>query len=894
MIKQYKRARLSRKSDQVFSNKTLIKTAYLNVDGLGDVTLTSVTDTVSRKLPDLLFLVETKRREGETGLDISLPGYSSPIEAKRSEGARDGGGIVAFTKNTEGIIYKPHRPNINHPDDAFVAAERLWITCVSSKFKSAFCGLYLGFQSGDDKYGSQNDAILRVVQEEALDLRRKGYRVIFLGDFNAHIGCELGTGVPGNNDDINRNGLRLLNFLDMTDSVHINGACRIPGRLDTQIAKGLWTWQRSGKKSVIDYALISKEHLHSVHSMLIDDQGHFSSNSDHNWIFLEITDQFTIQKSNTNSKVIKEKWDIKPDQDWSTYKHDILEMIHDIDFSNIESLASSVSSVIIRALHSSIGLKIVGKNRPKPLPPELVTEFKKLRQCEKNWKTINSSQSNTDSVTQAEARYLEQKSKTHDMFFTYRCDIRSKVIESCKGNSTQARRNFWSHVSPNKKQSTDILAVMSPTSGMVKCNQKDIASEVESHLINVFNGSLVKLDCDKVESDSPMLDHCYSTPLSKSTSGQPDDHPYSCNPSKSLPKFDSSQTVEMDPKGFLDSCFTSDEIIETIKSLKNGKAKGWDSIPNEALKNLPSKMIDIITVLFNEIKSSGYLPTNWNRGRVTLVHKYGPREILGNYRPITVLISLCGLYSKLLNARLMQVVEHHNLLGEIQNGFRANRSAADNNFILGSTRWKAKAKRSKIHAAYIDISKAYDSVNRGILWKKLTALGIRGNFLATLKSLYSDDCIDCNVNGIVTRPIFLRRGLRQGCSLSPVLFALYISQVGTDIFLSNLGFSLGNVCISGLLFADDLVLIARSAIGLKSLLKLVKKGFDALKLTINCDKSKVISPEDHDWIIGDENTGEYLTLEKVSMYKYLGIWTYSTIFKTCSEKQKTCIKTAYN
>ena len=87
----------------------------------------------------------------------------------------------------------------------------------------------------------------------------------------------------------------------MTDSVHINGACRVPGKLDTQIAKGLWTWQRGGKKSVIDYALISKEHLHSVHSMVIDDQGHFSTNSDHNWIFLAITDQFTLQKSISNS-----------------------------------------------------------------------------------------------------------------------------------------------------------------------------------------------------------------------------------------------------------------------------------------------------------------------------------------------------------------------------------------------------------------------------------------------------------------------------------------------------------------------------------------------------------------------------------------------------------------
>jgi len=92
----------------------------------------------------------------------------------------------------------------------------------------------------------------------------------------------------------------------------------------------------------------------------------------------------------------------------------------------------------------------------------------------------------------------------------------------------------------------------------------------------------------------------------------------------------------------------------------------------------------------------------------------------------------------------------------------------------------------------------------------------------------------------------LRRRLRQGCSLSPVLFALYISEVGANIHLSRSGFYIGRVCISGLLFADDLLLVSRTANGLKKLLKLVKKGFNALKLTINCGKSNVISPEDHE------------------------------------------------
>ena len=84
------------------------------------------------------------------------------------------------------------------------------------------------------------------------------------------------------------------------------------------------------------------------------------------------------------------------------------------------------------------------------------------------------------------------------------------------------------------------------------------------------------------------------------------------------------------------------------------------------------------------------------------------------------------------------------------------------------------------------------------------------NILRSLQALYAGDRVVSEVNGVMTRPVFLRRGLRQGCSLSPLLFALYISDLGRDVSTSPLGYTIGDLTVSGLSFADDIVLISDS------------------------------------------------------------------------------------
>ena len=171
-------------------------------------------------------------------------------------------------------------------------------------------------------------------------------------------------------------------------------------------------------------------------------------------------------------------------------------------------------------------------------------------------------------------------------------------------------------------------------------------------------------------------------------------------------------------------------------------------------------------------------------------------------------------------------------------------------------------------------------------------LGFGNAFICCLQALYSGDSSSATVAGKETKRVFQRRGLRQGCSLSPLLFAIYILDMSEDIALSTYGFTISNLIISGLLLADDLVLLSRTAAGLKDLLLVVKNHCDLLKMSISEDKSEVISPDDDEWNLINGQGEVILSLKTVLEYKYLGIKMYGSMSKTGQVKQEQAVTTA--
>jgi len=360
-----------------------------------------------------------------------------------------------------------------------------------------------------------------------------------------------------------------------------------------------------------------------------------------------------------------------------------------------------------------------------------------------------------------------------------------------------------------------------------------------------------------------------------------------------LPKKIGDKTLKNDPNGYLNTDFTLAELKIVLHNMENNKATGWDDIPNEALKNASIPFQTELLELINKVKHEKTLPTGWNSGTMILIYKQkGAIEDLVNYRPLTINISFYSAYTKLTNLRLTAVAEAHTLLGEIQGGFRKNRGSSDNHFILNTILNKAASKKKKVFLTFVDLNKAYDSVNRDILWKKMEKLGFSKDFIDSIRLLYHNDNINLTNMGLKTNKMYIRKGVRQGCSLSPMLFAIYISDLGESLLSQNSGFLIGHVNINSLFFADDIILLTKSRILMDKLLALLVREGHRIDMTISNKKSQVISHDNEPHIILQDEEDNNILLKAVKCYKYLGLEVYKTVFKTATEKQNLCITKA--
>ena len=287
--------------------------------------------------------------------------------------------------------------------------------------------------------------------------------------------------------------------------------------------------------------------------------------------------------------------------------------------------------------------------------------------------------------------------------------------------------------------------------------------------------------------------------------------------------------------------YTPESISKIAKTLKNGKSSFLDGSINEVIKHSITDTSHILTKLFNHIEISSVFPTSWKSSFLVPLHKKGSQGDPDNYRGLAVGSNIGKLYTKCLNTKVKNFVEHNNILSPHQFGFRDDYRTHDAIFSLRSmVNHYKNVNKKPVFSCFVDFSKAFDSVNRTALAYKLGNIGIKGNMLKLFQDMYSSASYIIKSGGNFSIPISSKLGVKQGCNLSPLLFNIFINDIHSIFDQNCKALNMDNWKVNSLSFADDLVLLSETEAGLTNCISSLESYCNEWGLKVNPLKTKVL------------------------------------------------------
>jgi hypothetical protein len=350
---------------------------------------------------------------------------------------------------------------------------------------------------------------------------------------------------------------------------------------------------------------------------------------------------------------------------------------------------------------------------------------------------------------------------------------------------------------------------------------------------------------------------------------------------------------------------STDDILRHLLKLKPSSASGDDALPGFILKDCAQILVTPLLFLYNLILTTSVYPCLWKVGKICPIFKSGKKNIISNYRPVTILPHISKVFESIIYSYIYTNVQ--NVISEHQHEFFRGRSTSTNLSCISHFISAALDKNTQVDVIYTDFSKAFDRIDHNILLNKLRHFGFSDSLLNLFESYLSDRFCYVNVLGFYSARLVVNSGVPQGSNLGPLLFLLFINDI-VEIFSLNV-----------LLFADNVKLYSTirdisDCMRLQSNVDVLYGWCRSNGLPLNRDKCYILSfsrktkPLMFDYRIGNALLTRCFTFkdlgvtfdaqftfnEHVDIIVASSVKTLGFIFRSCKRfRSESCLRALY-
>ena len=309
--------------------------------------------------------------------------------------------------------------------------------------------------------------------------------------------------------------------------------------------------------------------------------------------------------------------------------------------------------------------------------------------------------------------------------------------------------------------------------------------------------------------------------------------------------------------------FSSANIEKFMRKAAGGKAPGRSGVSLELLRGGGLPVLKLLSKLYELCWKWELCPKRWQEATALPVPKKGDLSKIENHRPIMLTEVTRKIFEKCILVHDLALIDPG--LDIAQGGFRQGRGSPDQVACLHEAiQIKRKVLKKEPLLAFLDITAAYDTVHRPILWEKLHRKGVTPKTIALLQALFEQNSSYLQVRGVESGAIWHKRGLLQGSILSPILYAIFIDDLAGKLRAVG-GTKMHEEKIASFFYADDIALVADSKPTLQKMLDICETHAVEHKYNFAPAKCKIIAPR------GTVATMQGEALEIVENFTYLGI-----------------------